>query len=62
MRHLATTMRTIHIPRVWDKRSEVCTHYVDSESRTFIPESGAQIICIEPILAPYMMNGLKFKV
>ena len=54
MRHLATTMRAIHIPRMWDKRSVVCTHYVDGESRTFIPGSGALIICIEPILAHYI--------
>ena len=39
----------------WDLGQMFCSlrSYVDGESRTFIPESGALIICIEPILAPY---------
>ena len=47
-------MRTIHVPRMWDKLFVVCTHYVDGESKTSIPESGALVICIEPIIAPYI--------
>ena len=57
-------MRTTHVglPRKWDKHSVVCTHYVDGESRTFIPESGALMICIEPIIAPYTDGWLKVNI
>ena len=52
--HLATTMCTIHVSRMWDNRFVVCTHMWLVKAEPLTWSCVALMICIDPILAPYI--------
>ena len=61
IRHLATTMRTIHVPRIWDKLFVVCTHMLMVKAEPSSRSRVHSLFVLSLFLLLILMDVLKVK-